>query len=372
LPDGRLAVSVNGAGGLGAMNTDGVGFRRFAISGSWRQTAWSPTGQLAAVRAVNGKPEVFVIDPATGSARQLTRDGASSPNWSPDGRRLAVVQRGWIELIGSGGGPVRRLTRGGAPAWAPDGKQLAFVGVDQRLFVISARGGRAQPVGHIRAQSVDWQPVTGKPQPYCQAPAGASVLAGSPDATVTIDGLPPVPPDSDRVNAFSVLGCVTSDGHQRVLESAPPQIADTPHVTIDTVGAAAVTGHYAAVVNESSTGTDGSSNTVDVYDVRTGSGVLKLGGETVECAGLCSSSIDQLVLGSDGATAAHTFGQTSGSSCAWAEQIVANDGTGVRVLDSITTPCNGPPLAKELSQLTLSGDTLTWSHAGTPESAQLK
>ena len=139
------------ASGWGRMNTDGIGFRPFKISGSWQQPAWSPTGQLAAVRLVKRKSEVFVIDPRTGSARRLTRDGASSPNWSPDGRRLAVVHRGWIELIGSGGGRLRRLTRGRAPAWAPNGKQLAFVGRAQRLFVIAARGGRPRPVGHIRA-----------------------------------------------------------------------------------------------------------------------------------------------------------------------------------------------------------------------------
>lgn len=52
------------------------------------------------------------------------------------------------------------------------------------------------------------------------------------------------------------------------------------------------------------------------------------------------------------------------------EQIVANDSTGVHILDSIPTP--GPdPAPPLLSQLALSGDTLTWSHAGSPRSAQL-
>ena len=100
---------------------------------------------------------------------------------------MAVVHRGWIELVGSGGGRLRRLTRGRAPAWAPNGKQLAFVGAHHRLFVIAARGGTPRPVGHIRAVRVDWQPVTGKPPSPCQAPAGSSVAAASPDATITID-----------------------------------------------------------------------------------------------------------------------------------------------------------------------------------------
>jgi hypothetical protein len=178
-----------------------------------------------------------VIDPRTGKARQLTRSGASSPSWSPDGRRLAVVEDGWIALVSSRGRRLRRLVRGGAPAWAPDGRELAFVGAHHRLFVIAVRGGSPRAVGHIRAVRVDWQPITGKPSPIpCQAPAGASVLAASPDATVTIDGAPPGPPAgapaSGLVNPFSVLGCLASDGHERVLWSMPRQIQDSPHVFI--------------------------------------------------------------------------------------------------------------------------------------------
>ena len=149
LPDGRLAVRVDQPFDLpprqlGAMKTDGIGFQRFKVSGDWQQPAWSPTGQLAAVRLVKGKPEVFVVDPATGSARQLTLDGASSPSWSPDGRRLAVVHRGWIELIGSDGRRLRRLTRGGAPAWAPDGKRLAFVGAHRSALCDLGAGWNAK------------------------------------------------------------------------------------------------------------------------------------------------------------------------------------------------------------------------------------
>ena len=92
---GRV-IGITPAPQLEAVNTDGIGFRPFKVSGSWQQPAWSPTGQLAAVRLVKRKSEVFVIDPRTGSARRLTRNGASSPSWSPDGRRLAVVAR-WLD-----------------------------------------------------------------------------------------------------------------------------------------------------------------------------------------------------------------------------------------------------------------------------------
>jgi Tol biopolymer transport system component len=368
LPDGRLAVSIDvnypPAAQMGAVNTDGAGFQPFKISGSWRQPAWSPTGRLAAVRLVKGKSEVFIIDPLTGSARELTHNGAGSPTWSPDGHRLAVVHRPWIELIGSRGGRVRRLTRGRAPAWAPDGKELAFVGRHQRLFVVAARGGTPHPVGHIRAQSVDWQPATGQSPSPCQAPAGSSVLAASTDATITIDPPPagqfPGYPDL-IAPAFSVLGCLTSDGRERVLESVPPSNPDD----VAGVGPVVVAGDYAALVNESSDPHYGGSGaSVAVFDLRTGMAVADRGGESA--SGAAAARIDQLVLGPDAVTAALTSGTTCVplSPCTEIEQIVANDSTGTHILDSVTG-------LGRLGGLALSGDTLTWSRDGSPRSAQL-
>lgn len=378
LPDGRLAVSVGDnepAPELGAVSTDGIGLQPFDVAGSWQQPAWSPAGQLAAVRSVKRKPEVFVIDPLTGSARRLTGDGADSPSWSPDGRRLAVVDHGWIELIASGGGRPRRLTRGRAPAWAPDGTRLAFVGAQNRLFVIATRGGKPRPVGHIRAARVDWQPVTGTPPSKCETPAGSSVLAASADATIGIDNAAPTSP---LVGAFSVLGCLTSDGHERLLEAFPPGGPSSFEVVGDVVSA----GDYAALVNDAASNHGPGNRTVAVFDLRTGATVANRGGETAGCGtdGCYDAGLDQLVLGSDAVTAAHTWARNvncfypvQGGVCTTVEQIVANDNTGPHILDSITTTSPDDPGAvpSTLSQLSLSGDTLTWSHAGSPRSAQL-
>ena len=140
---------------------------------SWRRCEWS------------GGAEVFLIDPATGSARQLTHGGAKSPDWSPNGRRLAVVHAGWIEIMGLRRGQPRRLVRGSAPAWSPDGRELAFIGAHGRVLVISARAGRPRLVGKIRGVDVDWQPLTGGRSIPCQTAPGSMVLADSPDAVVT-------------------------------------------------------------------------------------------------------------------------------------------------------------------------------------------
>jgi len=55
------------------------------------QPAWSPDGkQLAFVRAVEGKAQLFLLSMDGGEPQQLTRHsyGASNPVWSPDGKKI--------------------------------------------------------------------------------------------------------------------------------------------------------------------------------------------------------------------------------------------------------------------------------------------
>ena len=55
------------------------------------QPAWSPDGkQLAFVRQADGKPQVFILSMGGGEPMQLTKYkyGASSPKWSPDGKQI--------------------------------------------------------------------------------------------------------------------------------------------------------------------------------------------------------------------------------------------------------------------------------------------
>jgi len=55
------------------------------------QPVWSPDGkQLAFVRAVDNKPQIFLLSFDGGEPMQLTKFkyGASSPKWSPDGKQI--------------------------------------------------------------------------------------------------------------------------------------------------------------------------------------------------------------------------------------------------------------------------------------------
>jgi Tol biopolymer transport system component len=63
------------------------------------QPAWSPDGkQLAFVRTADGKPQVFILSLAGGEPMQLTKSryGASSPRWTSNGKQIifsAAVKR---------------------------------------------------------------------------------------------------------------------------------------------------------------------------------------------------------------------------------------------------------------------------------------
>jgi hypothetical protein len=224
-------------------------------------------------------------------------------------------------------------------------------------------------VGGVTGSSVDWQPLPVKPR-SCLTPPGSKVIASSDTAVVS--------QDQDLNGASQVwLGCLRADGRQRVLAAPPPGILSA------VPSEAAVAGNYAALVFISGCNRYYESNwsaTVKLVDLRTGAQVPNRGGEsaagptyTPENASTCESSMDQLVLSSDAVSAVHITlkGQdVNGNSCTCtAEQIEANDSTGVHTLDSITEP-DGSPTA--LTNLTLTGDTLTWQHNGSPRSARLQ
>jgi dipeptidyl aminopeptidase/acylaminoacyl peptidase len=128
--------------------------------GTNRSQQWSPNGRwLGFISSRDGTPQVYVISPAGGKARQITSasTGISAFKWAPDSVRIAfsspdsdsqeIIQRRekysdleavqhdytmthlWVGDID--GGDIKRLTSGqqftvGSFSWSPDGRKLAF------------------------------------------------------------------------------------------------------------------------------------------------------------------------------------------------------------------------------------------------------
>ncbi len=83
------------------------------------------------------------------------------------------------------------------------------------------------------------------------------------------------------------------------------------------------------------------------------------------------------LLNSEGFTAVHTsvtqLATTIASAAQVTEQILAVDSTGMHVEDTVTESESGynlPP--PHLTDLQLTGDTLTWLHDGSPRTATLQ
>lgn len=77
--------------------------------------------------------QLWVVDVATKETRELTRgdDFVSGPAWSPDGRTLAFVRKGALQLLPLAGGESVTLETGdlepSSPAFSPDGRWIAFL-----------------------------------------------------------------------------------------------------------------------------------------------------------------------------------------------------------------------------------------------------
>ena len=76
--------------------------------------------------------QIYVTPVDGGSIKQLTNgaSSATSPRWSPDGKKIAYITGGQIWVMENDGDnkePVTRIsTNAAAPVWSPDGKWIAF------------------------------------------------------------------------------------------------------------------------------------------------------------------------------------------------------------------------------------------------------
>jgi dipeptidyl aminopeptidase/acylaminoacyl peptidase len=89
--DAENKLEYNYTNQIWTITTDGGAPRQLTSKENASQPAFSPDGkQLAFVRAVSGRPQIFLINLDGGEAVQLTkhRYGASNPKFSPDGKLI--------------------------------------------------------------------------------------------------------------------------------------------------------------------------------------------------------------------------------------------------------------------------------------------
>src|SRR5690606_9629418 len=95
------------------------------------------------------RPQVFVVDIATGATRQRTDVAGNEPSidWSPDGREILFLRNEEpdpdrffnydVSAVDVETGTIRVITRSEStlyrPRWSPDGKRIAFQGTRRGL-----------------------------------------------------------------------------------------------------------------------------------------------------------------------------------------------------------------------------------------------
>ncbi len=129
-PDGKWIAFVSNRAGtpqIYKMRLDGTGLRRISFTGGYNTSPdWSPRGDLIAFSGlVGGHHQIFVVNPETLEAKQLTRTGNNEdPTFSPDGRFIAFVSDRnsykAIYIIRVDGTGLKRLTGRGIQAISPD------------------------------------------------------------------------------------------------------------------------------------------------------------------------------------------------------------------------------------------------------------
>nr|WP_229583636.1 Tol-Pal system beta propeller repeat protein TolB [Otariodibacter oris] len=144
--------------------SDYDGFNAFTLVSSkepFMSPEWSPDGaKLAYVTFENKKPQVVVHDIRSGKRNVVgaLKGHNGAPSFSPDGSQLAFAsnQDGLLNIYvaNANGGGIRQLTRGQGnntePSWSPDGSVILFTsdrGGSPQVYSMNISGGNVSLIG---------------------------------------------------------------------------------------------------------------------------------------------------------------------------------------------------------------------------------
>ena len=128
---------------LYVVSADGSGQRRLTGPALVRTPVWSPDGRrIAFVNRRDGRA-LYVMNADRSGLRIVARvQRFATPAWSPDGRRIVFQGSGDgnVYVVNADGSGQRTLARrGSGPAWSPDGRRIAFA-ITGKLYVVNADG----------------------------------------------------------------------------------------------------------------------------------------------------------------------------------------------------------------------------------------
>jgi TolB protein len=169
-------------GDIYTMNADGTDQRQLTDNGQYEYPAWSPDGKAVAFdRLTKTSGGIYAVNAEGGGLRKLTHPPHSfwddEPSWSPDGTKIAFTRtsgatpnRPDVFTMNTDGTHLMKLTgeTEGAysPDFSPDGKRIVFVGWKggNKLYVMNADGTDIRRLtpgskGNVYELAPDWQPL---------------------------------------------------------------------------------------------------------------------------------------------------------------------------------------------------------------------
>src|SRR2546426_61862 len=178
--------AVDGNPEIYVINSNGTGSTRLTMhAASDVEPAWSPDGTKIAFQSDrDGNAEIYVMNADGSNPVRLTNHPAADaePTWSPDGTKIAFTSdrdgNAEIYVMNADGSAVTQLTSVGAagerhshPAWYPDGQKIAFVAASCQVTCSSV-------IQVVRANGTDLVELTTGADPAWRYPTVPTVPTG--------------------------------------------------------------------------------------------------------------------------------------------------------------------------------------------------